>query len=361
MRIAFIGDGASVHNHFMIDWFIRAGHEVCFLTDTPDEKIRCQCVVVTTRSGSPLRHLQAAWKARSFLKQWKPDVVHSHNVTGYGYWGALAGVQPLVLTAWGSDILLLPGQGWLTRSLVQYSLRKAHFITADAQSLCDATQNLATQSLDVRLLQWGIDLSEFDQTPDPEFSRTLRADARFVFLSNRRLRSLYNIDVIIRAFAEVVSEHPEARLVIGGDDENRAALEALVASLGIGNAVLFTGWLTRQQVFDSLHGADAWISVPSSDSTPLSLLEAFAAKLPVVVSDLPAMREWVTDGQNGYLVPVQDAGALAHAMKRMIVQAPLMNTWGEANRKLVEKKASRETEMNRLLGWYREITDSVPS
>lgn len=361
MRIALIGDGASVHNHFMIEWLMNQGYQVCFLTDTPDDRILCQTEVIVPTTGGVWRHALAAWRVRRFLQAWKPDIVHAHNLTGYGYWGALAGVQPLMVTAWGSDVLLLPQQNPLVRWMVRFVLRQARCVTADARSLGDAISALEPTTKPPRLLQWGIDVAEFAEPGDSGYRAEIRGSAGFVFLSTRRLRSLYNIDTIIHAFSLVYARHPEARLVIVGDDEQAGELRQLCQTLRLEDAVRFTGWVTRPQLIDVLKASDVWISVPSSDSTPLSLLEAFAASLPVIVSDLPAMHEWVSHGINGYLVPPRSREDLARAMLQSIQNPQSGKSWGEANRDTVLNRANRDQEMERLVSWYRELSPTVPS
>lgn len=355
MRICYIGDGESVHNHFMVEWFLRQGHDILFLTDTPEHFPFPQVLqtVSPRHGGGPFRHLVASWRVRRRIRHWKPDIVHAHNVTGYGYWGALCGFSPFVLTAWGSDLNILAQKSSLLRWVVSYTLRRADLITGDAEALCQTARDLSGKKIDIRLLQWGIDFTQFQKEPDPAWREHIRADARIVFLSTRRLRSIYNIDAIIKAFAQTLPQLPSSRLVIVGEDNNKQDLENLVHQLHIGERVLFTGWLPQEKLVDTLLSSDIFVSVPSSDSTALSLLEAFAARLPVIVSDLPANYEWIDTGKNGLLVTPGDANQLASAMMDM-ARNPDRQQWGEINRRIVQERGDREKEMRKLEEWYEE-------
>ena len=362
MRISYIGDGQSVHNHFMIEWFQRRGHEVLFLTDTPGEGPDCETgVVAPRRGGGPFRHVGAVIRTRRWIWRWKPDIVHAHNVTGYGYWGALSGFSPLVMTAWGSDLNILARQRPVIRLLAGWCLRRASLITADAAALGETARELAGGAADIRILQWGVDLSRFEGPVEEAFRQKYRGGAETVFLSTRRLRPVYNIEVILRAYTRIGEAYPRSRLIVVGDDELGPSLRELAVRLGITDRVIFTGWLERPDLIRMFLVSDVFLSVPSSDSTALSLLEAFAARLPVIAADLPANREWIEPGGNGLLVPPGSVDALARAMAEVAENPAQARRWGEINRRLAEERGDQEKEMRKLEGWYRDLIHPAPS
>ncbi|MBN2325994.1 MAG: glycosyltransferase [Candidatus Omnitrophica bacterium] len=360
MKICYLGDGGSVHNHFMVEWFLRRGHEILFLTDDPGSFPFTQVMqVIAPRHGwGPLRHLYAALQVRRWIQRWAPDVVHAHNVTGYGYWGALSGFTPLVLTAWGSDLNILADQNPLVRFAVSHALRKADFITGDAEALCRKARELSGEKIDVRLFQWGIDFAQFQHEPDDEYRRWIRGGRDLVFISTRRLRAVYNIDVIIRAFKKALSHLPSSRLILVGDDADKQKLEELTGELDVGDHVLFTGWLSQDKLIDALLSSDVFLSVPSSDSTALSLLEAFAARLAVIVSDLPANHEWIEEGRNGLFSAPGDEDRLAAAMIEIARDSARIAEWGRINRRIAEERGDREKEMQKLEAWYFKTVSS---
>ncbi|MBZ0257090.1 glycosyltransferase, partial [bacterium] len=252
MRICYIGDGESVHNHFMIDWFVKHKHEVVFLTDTPVEGIHCEVHQVAPKErGGVMRHWRASRHVKKFIKKWKPDIVHAHNVTGYGYWGALCGFHPFFLTAWGSDLMIEVHRNAMVRTMVRYSLRKADVITADAKSLCETADDLSRNNADIRELQWGVHLKEFDHEVDAEVRAKFHQQEEYLFISNRRLRPIYNIDVIVRAFARALPQMRGSRLLVIGEDEMSDDLRRLAAHVCADEFITFTGWLDRKDMVDA--------------------------------------------------------------------------------------------------------------
>jgi glycosyltransferase involved in cell wall biosynthesis len=118
------------------------------------------------------------------------------------------------------------------------------------------------------------------------------------------------------------------RAVIVGDGPDRAGLEAAVSELGIGSAVELHG--PRRDVPDLLARSDVFVLASRSEGGPISILEAMAAGLPVVASDVGGVRELVADGVTGLLVPAADTDALAAALERLLADPGLRRRMGAA-------------------------------
>mgnify|MGYP003804028641 CR=1 FL=1 len=120
------------------------------------------------------------------------------------------------------------------------------------------------------------------------------------FISVRHLSPLYNIPCIIKAFYEVQQKFPLATLTILGDGPSKPELESLVRSMNISN-VIFTGQVANSKIYDYLTKADIFLSAPSTDNLPVSILEAFNAGLLVISSNVGGIPYLVENGRTGYL------------------------------------------------------------
>jgi glycosyltransferase involved in cell wall biosynthesis len=149
-----------------------------------------------------------------------------------------------------------------------------------------------------------------------------RPRPRPVFLHNRGLACEYNPACTLRAFAIVQQRYPEARLIIAHDGPLRAELEALAASLGL-RQTQFIGSVSpvsRGALYDS---ADIYLMSPNADNMPLSLLECFAAGLPVVSSSAGGIPNIVEDRRNGLLFAPGDHQAMAACALRLLEEPGL--------------------------------------
>ena len=260
------------------------------LTETPlDVPEADERIVAGFRTVNPFRWLQSRRRIRKAIATLRPDIVHLHQVNRLAWVvSAMAAADgiPVLTTAWGSDVLLVPRRNRLYRRLVTDVLRRSGKVTADAWVMITAMQELVADANKYVHLQYGID----PVAPAPKEK---------IIFSNRLHRPLYNIDTILRDFAGFVPGHPGWQLVVGGSGPDTGALRELAVQLGIAERVKFTGWLSREENEKFYARAAVYVSIPSSDGTSVSLLEAMSAGCIPVVSDLPVTKEWIEDGVNG--------------------------------------------------------------
>jgi glycosyltransferase involved in cell wall biosynthesis len=131
-----------------------------------------------------------------------------------------------------------------------------------------------------------------------------------VFLSNRNLELLYNVACTIRAFARVQHDHPDARLTVVGGGSQGPALQSLVAELGARN-VAFVGQIAPSEMGRYYDASDIYFNSPNVDNMPVSIIEAFAAGLPVVTTSAGGIPFIVTHGETGLMASPDDDESLA--------------------------------------------------
>jgi glycosyltransferase involved in cell wall biosynthesis len=369
LRLAFIAPGNSIHTRRWLEYFVERGHEVGLISygrfEEPMEGIQLLdeltafSRVERGRRGY-LDFVVAARRVRRVVRRFAPDVVHAHFVTGPGWLGVLSGTGPLVVTAWGSDVLVDANKSSIVRALHRLTFHRAACVMCDAEGVAERLADLGASPVRIRRALWGVDVDLFSpaaSTPERRATFGLPPTGLIV-LSIRGLRDLQNPLTVVRAFAALHAEQPDATLALKlgpADAELAPAVAAEIDALRIGPAVAVIGHMPHDQLAELYRVADVCLSVPSSDGTSVALLEAMATGRPVVVSDIPANREWVTEGESGVLVPPADAPALSDALLRLARSPELRAACGAAARANVEVAGSYHHQMRRAEMLYRSV------
>jgi glycosyltransferase involved in cell wall biosynthesis len=167
---------------------------------------------------------------------------------------------------------------------------------------------------------------------------------------------LYRIDKIIQAFATLIKNNlidTEYRLVIAGSGEESANLEQLAQDLSVSARINFVGMLNYSELVELYRHAQLFISVPESDGTSSSLLEALAYGCIPVLSNLPANLEWVLDQVNGFIAPevgqLQQQILAAIQLSQNIVEYQKL---GNFNHHMILEKASFSHNIRRFIELY---------
>jgi glycosyltransferase involved in cell wall biosynthesis len=337
MRYVLIGDGDSPH---LLKWAralaavpgieLWAASSRGFLAgfDAVLPAVRRLALATTPdTAGGNVALLRELPRLAHWLREVDAPWIHAHYLTSHGTLAWLArrlyGVRGrLVGSAWGSDILVTPERNLLLRGATRRVLRGCTLTTSDSQVMAARMRELGAG--EVMVFPFGLEqMPPAPGAKDPQ-----------LFFTNRGLEPVYAPQRVLRAFAALGG--PDARLVVANDGSLRPALEALTRELGLAQRVRFVGRLDSAAQATWYAQAQWFISLPQSDSVAVSVLEAMAHGCVPLLSDLPANRELVRDGDNGLIVAdgqgfsderlqalAGRAAAIAHA-NRAWVQAHAM-------------------------------------
>lgn len=308
------------------------------------------------RDGTPChvhsaRHAAAAIArlAYSFVRL-RPDVVHCHNInaTVLGTIAArVSGVKAVISTRHGLGHKLKPERRFWR---VARFCSKVVAVSEAAQQHIGASPAADRSKLTVIYNGAGVPDAGAEGEPAP--SRT-----GFRFISVGRMAALKNFPLLVRAFAEARQAQPGLELWIAGDGADRPAVEAAIRETGTAGAVRLLG-MRRNMGFWYAH-SDAFVLASRSEGLPMTLLEAMAAGLPAVVSDVGGMPEVVRKSGAGVVVPAGDVKALAAAMADMAGrQGEGMERLRQAAREAYEKSFTVERMADQYVALYGEALGS---
>lgn len=348
---------ASIHVTRFVRGLCAAGQPVVLATDGPVDLEPSSNLLAQIRVDLNIKSLRAQWQLHQLIKQWRPSLVQVHQanrVAWHGVWAARMHGLPSVVTLWGSDILKLGDWHPVYQSMVELALRQASAWTADARVLLDAARQRCG-SREGQPQEWipiGID-------PRPPGQAQVGREKRL--LSCRLHSPLYRIDRILEAFAALPPTYADWVLEVAAAGQETAALTDLAHRLGLGARVEFTGMLDAAALTRAYQRSAVFVSVPESDGTSVSLLEAMSAGCLPVLSDLPANREWVTDGVNGRLVgDLTDLSAVLQAAIQWCESGRWANEGALHNRALISSKGMFPSNIQQFLSLYGRLKGGQP-
>ena len=363
MRLAFLSIGRHLHTERWIAWFVEQGHECHLLTVQPGpiDGVTVHDIRVSAPS-KPMRYWRSLGRVKRILADLRPDLLNTHFLTGYGYWGDFSGFRPNVLTVWGDDVYVTPHESALKNWLARRALRHADAITGDSLDILKGCVELGADPARCFEVLWGVDFERFR----PDRPNTVReelgipADAPVVFSPRSFTQAYYNLDVIVAACVALRERRPDVHVVFAGYEGDPEPFVRRARAAGLDANTHFAGRIPHDRFGEYLVATDVFVSVPSVDATAVSLLEAMACGTGIVVSSLPSSVEWIRDGHNGLVVPPRDVDALSRALLRLVEDPASRRTWGENAHSLAREVAGHDANMRRAEAIYRGLVEAAP-
>jgi glycosyltransferase involved in cell wall biosynthesis len=370
MKFCYLSSVLTVHDKRFLEGLVKRGDEVYLVTyydgHLPEEIKSLDGVKIIHRRPRYFHSLQKflfAAKVNDFrrvLREIQPDIVQGGYVWKDGFLAALSGFHPFVLMPWGSDILKQPQASVLCRWIVKYTIKKADAVICDCKTVKRSIRELTGYLGDkIFIFSWGIDLDAFKpENSCSDLRERLDWKDKKVLVSTRSFYPVYAIDLLIRALPEVLRAEPSARVMLIGAGPEESRLREMVEGNGLGDVVHFAGTIDNAEIPDYLKAADVYVSSSLSDGTSISLLEAFACGLPVVVNDVPAVMEWVRHGENGFITKKGDTEEFSRNIKSLLTDPGLRKKMGENNLKVACERADWEKNFDLLHEIYENIVQN---
>ena len=220
--------------------------------------------------------------------------------------------------------------------------------------LADAIISPSGYLVDV-FARFGLKIRSIYNIIDPgQFRYRQRRKLRPVFLHNRILEPLYNVQCALRAFHIVQQKYPDATLTIAHDGISRPGLEAFARELGLRNTT-FIGRVPHSKVAELYDSVDIYLTCPDLDCMPGSLLECYASGLPLIATRAGGIPYIVKDGETGLLVDLNDHEAMAACALRLLEDEELVERLTQQGRQELEKYNGKPVREQ----WVRLYRDLV--
>jgi len=267
-----------------------------------------------------------AGKVMKALISLKPDILHAHYLSDYGWLGAWTGFHPLVVSAWGSDVI---GAGFINRQAAGFVFRKADCITAASEFLKNAAFPLAGSG-NIEIVPFGVDTELF--RPGPE----KKDPGAFTIGTVKALEKVYGINFLIEALPLMKNEIKNLRVIIVGEGSMKQELKRIADAGGV--KVEFAGNVDNNSVPGYLQQMDVFVMPSIRESFGVSALEAASTGIPVVATRTGGIPGVVADNATGMLVQPGNPGEIARAVISLYKNPDKRREMGDNARKMVKTK-----------------------
>ncbi len=363
MRILYFTRGYSPHDHRFLTALSQTGHQIFYLRlenigrALEDRPVPAEVEQILWSGGkqpvSWLDYPALRNELHGVVRQIQPDLIHAGPIQKSAFLTALTGFHPLVSMSWGSDMLVDAQRDWMWRWSTRFTLRHSDVLIGDCQAVADEAMKFGFSKERIVLFPWGVDLNRFAPGDVGELRQRLGWEDCFVLLSLRSWEPIYGVDHLVRSFAAAAQEIPNLRLLLLGGGSQAAMLRKILIEAGVMERVHFGGQVKQDDLPLYYRASDLYVSASHSDGSSVSLLEAMACGLPVLISDIPGNREWMEQGAQGWQFPDGDECALQTGILQAYRQSARFKQMGQSNRELAEKRADWSKNFQRLLAAYK--------
>jgi glycosyltransferase involved in cell wall biosynthesis len=359
MRILYFSKDYSPHDHRFLTSLAESGHKVSYLRlernqrQTEDRPVPPQVEQIPWAGGQgPFRWRDVprlTLDLKRVIREVKPDLIHAGPIQTCAFLAVLSGFRPILTMSWGFDLMQDSERNGWWRWVTRYTLGRSSFFTSDAQVTCNKAIAYGMDASKTVVFPWGIDLKRYKPKP-----KTATRRRSIVLFCNRAWEPRYGVDVLARAFVRVAKERKDVSLLLLSGGSQAQLIRQILLSGGVLERVQFGGQISQTDLPRWIHMADIYISASHVDGSSVSLMEALACGLPALVSDIPANREWVSEGINGWLFPDGNAEALADKILAALAQRKKFAQIGKAARKRAEERADWKKNFGILLKAYEQ-------
>ena len=316
--------------------------------------------------GGIVRAAEDVKTVKAAAIEFRPDVVFLQTLLYPCYLAYhLPRSIPFIVTFWNGDLTWWAQWDGIERiskeALVTHGVCRARAITLNSNIAYETCLNYGARKEKVFLIRYpGVELERFKPLEKHKARNDIGIVHDKVVLCPRGLGGYLNSDVIIEAVREVISRFPNTLFLFlsrnGNEKQWKEHMER-AQWLGVEGNIRCDGQVLWEAMPTYYNASDVMVSISSYDSLPNCLLEAMACELPVIMSDLPQIRDWVTDGVNGFTVPPRNPEALSRRIIHVLEdEGEQTRIFTKYNLKLVSEFADSRKNIERIKNLVHQVT-----
>lgn len=351
-KLCLLANAASPHTQKWAIELSRRGWTVDLISFLPAQIPNISVHIVPKLLGGKIDFILRLHWVEKKIRDLRPDLLHAHYATSFGFIGALSRERPFIISAWGSDIFSFPRKSVFHRSLLSWILGKADFLCSTSEIMAREMYRYIDKGNIIEVIPFGVDLRQFSP---PEQNENL-SKKPVVFGVAKYLQPIYGLDYLMKAFARVEKSHPgRVLLKIAGSGPELGRLQLLAKNLNISDKVEWLGEITNSEVARFYQELDVVVVPSLEESFGVTAVEASACARPIIASRVGGLPEVVIDGKTGIMVKSQNVESLAEAMEYMLQNPEERRRMGQSGREFVQKNYDFQDNVTHMEQVYKTL------
>lgn len=351
-KLCLLANAASPHTEKWALELSRRGWSVELISFLPAEIPGVKVHLVPKILGRKIDFILRVRWVKEKVKELKPDILHAHYATSFGFLGAICSVHPFIISAWGSDIFSFPKQSFFHRMLLEWILGKADYLCSTSHVMAQEMGRYLEPIQKIEVIPFGVDVNQFAPP------KQLRSDSqrKVVFGVAKYLQPVYGLDILLESFAQLVRlKSDQVLLRIAGDGPELLRLKSLASRLRISEHVEWRGAMPNSEIAKFYQNLDVVVVPSRQESFGVTAVEGSACGRPIIASRVGGLPEVVIDHETGIMVEKENSDELMQAMKYLVEHPEERNRMGQAGREFVLQNYAWEENVTQMEQVYREV------
>jgi L-malate glycosyltransferase len=283
------------------------------------------------------------------ILQFKPNAVHAHYASSYGLLAALTFFKPLIVSIWGSDLTEFPHKNKYNGLILRYIFWRASKICVTSSILETELKNYSSKKCVI--IPFGINLNTFYKNT---FKHT---DSGFTFGCIKHFEKVYNIENVIEAFSILLRKYPSRhlKLKLVGDGSLMPDIIHLIHKLDISEQVELPGYISHDLIPIELNSMDVLVNVSEYESFGVSVAEAMACQIPVIVSKAEGFKDLVPNSKYAVITDSTTSLDIFKAMEQSFLNVQLRKDTVQNSYQLITEKFDWSVNLKQMKQVYQEL------
>ena len=365
MKVLFFSRDYTPHDYRFLKAITEIGHECYYLRledrgqNLERRNLPDSVRLVDWKWGklhrNPANDPDVIHDLKTIWNEIRPDVIHTGPLPDVSWLAAKADLHPHAAMSWGFDLMHDIEISAEMRATTAAALQNADWFLGDCYVERDMAASLGLNPAHATIFPWGVDLKKLVREKS-SIRKKLAQEDDFVLISLRTMEPNYSVATIVKGFLLAAQKIASLKLLLIGDGSQKNMLQQIVslAPEDVQKRIFWIGRKKNDELKDYYCASDLYLSASITDGTSVSLLEAMAFEVPVLVSAIPGNLEWVTTGETGLLFETNNEQMLAEKILYCYHNQEKLDTIAKAARRMVDENADWEKNKYLLTTAYEQ-------